>query len=362
MTETPKIAVVGAGIVGASIAWHLVGAGAEVTVLESGEPGGMATAASFAWINASWSNPEPYVRLRMRGMAEWRRLAGKVPGLPAAWCGGLCWDLPEAALREFARRHAAWGYAVRTVGRAEIAAIEPALAEPPALAVHAPAEGAVEPVRAALALLRDEAARGARLRTGMRVLALRWRGGHVVGVETAQGFVPADEVVVAAGAGTAELLATAEVGLRLETPPGLLAHSRPCPPLLQGIVLAPELHLRQTDEGRIVMGADFGGADPGADPAATARDLLARAGAMLRDAPALELDRWTVGYRPTPADGLPVIGRPEGMPGLYVAVMHSGMTLAPVVGQLAARELLTGDRDALLAPYGWREAVRGRSA
>ncbi len=53
-----RIIVVGAGIIGASIAWHLAKAGAEVTVIEADEPGGVATRNSWAWINASWGNPE----------------------------------------------------------------------------------------------------------------------------------------------------------------------------------------------------------------------------------------------------------------------------------------------------------------
>jgi glycine/D-amino acid oxidase-like deaminating enzyme len=357
MAESPRIAVIGAGIIGASVAWHLARAGAEVTVLEAGAPGGVATAASFAWVNASWSNPEPYVRLRMRSMAVWRRLAAEVAGLPAAWAGGLCWDLAEAELREFARRHAGWGYEVRTVDGAESARIEPNLVAPPELAVHAAAEGAVEPVRAAQALLRAAEARGARLLPQTRALGLRCRDGRVVGVETAEGFQAADEVVVAAGVGTPGILATAGLALRLEAPPGLLVHTRPHAPLLRGIVLAPELHMRQTQEGRLVIGADFGGADPGADADATARELLARAKAMLRGGRELELDRYTIGLRPTPADGFPVVGRPDGTGGLYLAVMHSGVTLAAAVGLLAARELLTGERDALLGGYGWRDAL-----
>ena len=48
-----KIIVVGAGIVGASIGWHLTRAGASVTIVDAGQAGGVATPASFAWINAS---------------------------------------------------------------------------------------------------------------------------------------------------------------------------------------------------------------------------------------------------------------------------------------------------------------------
>jgi glycine/D-amino acid oxidase-like deaminating enzyme len=74
--------------------------------------------------------------------------------------------------------------------------------------------------------------------------------------------------------------------------------------------------------------------------------------AALRGADGLEFDFHTVGYRPTPADGFPIIGRAEGVSGLYIAVMHSGITLAPAVGLFATREILKGERDPLLAPYG----------
>ena len=59
-----RIIVVGSGIIGASIAWHLTVAGAAVTVVDEGEPGGQATRNSWAWINARWGNSEPYFRLR----------------------------------------------------------------------------------------------------------------------------------------------------------------------------------------------------------------------------------------------------------------------------------------------------------
>lgn len=54
-------------------------------------------------------------------------------------------------------------------------------------------------------------------------------------------------------------------------------------------------------------------------------------------------------FRPVPADGLPVMG--EAADGLYLAVMHSGATLAALAGELAAREILGGSAEPLLAPY-----------
>ena len=131
MADRPQVLIVGAGIIGASIAWHLVRAGARVTVTEAGEPGGIATRNSWAWINASWGNPEPYFRLRVRAMDEWRRLEQEVSGIRVAWVGGLFWELPPEQLETFAVEHAAWGYDIRRVERAEVQRIEPHLATPP---------------------------------------------------------------------------------------------------------------------------------------------------------------------------------------------------------------------------------------
>ena len=96
--------VIGGGIIGASIAWHLAQS-SNVTIIAE-KLGGVATPNSFAWINASWGNPEHYVRLRMRSMAEWRHLKEAVPAIPVSWCGGLGWDLPPDRLLAFAREHA----------------------------------------------------------------------------------------------------------------------------------------------------------------------------------------------------------------------------------------------------------------
>lgn len=346
-----QIVVIGAGIIGASIAWHLTKAGARVTVVSESGAGGVATPNSFAWINASWGNPEIYFRLRSRAMAEWKRLANDLPGLPLAWCGGLCWDLPVDRLEAYAAEHASWSYGIERVDAKRAAQIEPNLVEPPEFAVYVAEEGVAEPVAAAKALLADAERHGAKITTGA-VTALMHFDGRVFGVEISGQRIAADEVVIAAGTGAPAIAATAGIKLPIETPPGLIVHSRPYKKLLNGLVHAEKLHMRQTAEGRIIAGSDFAGGDPGDNPDATASELFAAAKAALRGANGLELDFHTVGYRPTPTDGFPIVSRAEGMDGLYVAVMHSGITLAPAVGLFATREILDGERDPLLAPYG----------
>lgn len=55
----------------------------------------------------------------------------------------------------------------------------------------------------------------------------------------------------------------------------------------------------------------------------------------------LTIKSHVVGIRPIPEDGFPVVGRAPGIAGLYVAITHSGITLAPAIDHFVADELLT---------------------
>ncbi len=354
MADRPHVLIVGAGIIGASIAWNLVREGARVTVVEGGEPGGIATRHSWAWINASRGNPAPYFRLRVRAMEEWRGLERALPSIGVAWVGGLIWDMPPDALDAFAVEHASWGYGIRRVDRAEAQRIEPQLAAPPVLALHVAGEGTVEPLAAARTLLAAAQGLGATIIASNPVRSLDLRAGRVTGVETEAGRLDADAVVVAAGVATAALVATAGLALPMTAPPGLLVLSTRQEKLLNGLVMAPGLHVRQTADGRLVAGADFGGTDPGDDPTAAAGAVFAAMKGLIRSGASLAPDGHTLGHRPTPGDGFPAVGRAEGVAGLYVAVTHSGITLAPAIGRFVADEIMTGRRHALLEPYGLR--------
>ncbi len=373
------VIVVGAGIVGASIAWHLAarhGDQVRVTVVAS-KLGGTATPNSFAWVNANRGNPRVYYDLRHRSMARWRQMAGEVPGLSdlVQWTGSIQWDQPPDALARFVEQHSSWGYNVARVDAAEIARSEPQLA--PAAwpswgwGVRAADEGAVEPELAAGMLLKD-AQRLAQIRVETDKTVDRLilgDNGAVKGVVAQPGDIhmAADHVVLAAGVGTSAICA-ATTGLLPGALPitgrsGLLVHSKPVSQrLLNSIVLSQGLHMRQTTEGRIVTGADFGGgrlAD-GATPdeiCKASEDLLAEASCLFLPAAfpppteKLEFEFYTVGERPQPRDGLPILGAVPGRPGLTLAVMHSGVTLAAIVGELLADQAATGATDPALAAF-----------
>lgn len=348
----PEIVVIGAGIIGASIAWHLTRSGARVTILEAGEPGGVATPNSFSWINSNYHFTQDYFALRHHSMGEWRRLSAALPQLPVFLSGSIYLPAQGLDLEEFVARNTAWGYRIEIIDAERVKRLEPNLTLETDIAAQAHDEGAVEAQEVAELLSAAAVDEGSQLRTGAPVEDLVLEGGCVSGVRSGDETISADEVVVAAGAATPELVAMVGYDLPLSTPPGLLAHTRPVSRILNGLVLAEGLHMRQKANGQILAGSDFQGAELADDPESGGEELMRRLRTALSSSEPLVLERTTTGYRPTPADGLPVIGRPPGISGLTVAVMHSGVTLCPAVGAMVGEQLLTGNGHELLAPFG----------
>ncbi|MFD4699302.1 NAD(P)/FAD-dependent oxidoreductase [Streptomyces niveus] len=324
------LVVVGAGIVGASVAYHAARAGAVVTLVDAGQPGAGVTADSFAWIGSSGVRTGPAAALREAATDEYHRLEAELPGLPVNWSGSLSWGTTDAAPEA--------GPGQEIVDAATAATLEPALRQAPEWAVWAPGDGAVDPVGVIERLVAGAREHGARVCPDSRVTAIRRdAAGRVVGVETATGALSGGTVVLAAGAATAAL--GAPLGVRIPVAPSpatLFRFSAPAD-LVRTVVNNRDFDLRQVAPDRLVAAAD--------SPERT----LAAVRSTFHGAGDVELLSSRVGVRPMPADGEPIVGPVAGVPGFYVAVLHSAVTLAPAVGRLVARELLDGAAEPLLA-------------
>ncbi len=119
----PDVVVVGAGMLGAALAYRLARAGARVTVVDAGEPGGGTSGSSFAWANANDKTPLDYFRLNKAGMEAHRRLRDDLlaGGDDGGWLHRRAegWNWPGSAGREALLTKAArlkeWGYRVEVL-------------------------------------------------------------------------------------------------------------------------------------------------------------------------------------------------------------------------------------------------------
>ena len=349
-----KIAIIGLGVLGAGAARALTRLGAQVTVFERTAPGAGTTSTSYGWINAHRKQPRSYHELNVAGMAEHAAL----------WEQGCDWYV-RSGLLEWASdedgserlvanadRLRGYGYPVETITRVRAAELAPDLLIPPDAneLTWYPTEGYALPM-ALLARLWGEARdHGAELRCPVEVTAVEPVGSgarvHVGGGEP-EHF---DRVVIAVGRWTGQLTEQIVPTIPMLGPedpasPGLLAYTAPLAARVPFPVITPELNFRPDGGGRLLVAAlDLNAdvVDPGAryeaDPAFIS-ELLRRLGTLLRGGEYARVDHVDLGLRSLPADGHTVAG-PDSSGQIYILATHSGVTLGPLLGRLAAQEIV----------------------
>mgnify|MGYP000004315170 FL=1 len=373
MRPKTRIAVVGAGIVGSAIAYHLAKRGLDVTVLDRNTVASASSHGTFAWINASWAKqPESYHALNQMGVDAWYRLQRAVD-LPVKWGGSLEWFAAPERQDRLARdvqEQQTWGEPARMLTELEASTLEPRVAFGGAGRVAlSPRDGAVDPVLVSQLLVNAAKNYGARVIEHCELLRVdetsEDQRQKILG--TSCGDIAVDRFVLATGADPSAIRTFAGFDVPQRSTPGVIVVTQPIPPLLSHIVVAPGIHIHQRLDGRLVLGEQEGAPDnaahkvrltarptrfpSGATANQHAQRLMTLAKKYITDLPEVNVEEVIIGWRPLPLDGHPVIGPSPVDPNAYVAVMHSGVSLAAIVGELVAEELLTGQRAPVLEPF-----------
>ncbi len=351
-----KVAVVGAGIVGSSLAHWLSVGGAEVVLIDGEEPGSGTTSASFAWVNANNKLPRNYFELNVAGMREHEQIRGEIGGDWLHPTGNLIWAEDQATLERRVERLRSWSYAAELLSAsAVIENLEPGAALPEVRTAHFPEESWVDAPALTRTLVRAAGRNGMQTRFGDGVYGIETDGeGVTLRLEDGEA-VRADVVVNAAGAKGASVAEMVDRKLPLDVFPGLLVRVAISGEPLSHLMHTPRINIRPDDSGFVLLHHDsideqltddFTGIE---DPLCV--ELLERARRVLPALEDAEIVETRFGMRPVPSDGHSCVGALSAIPGYYEAVTHSGVTLGPIIGRLLAREILTGDVDPLIAPY-----------
>ncbi len=382
MAEADKVCdvlVIGAGIIGCTIAHALTVRGFKVVMIDSGVIGGGTSSASFSWINATSKIHDPeYFHLNALGLRlylDWARQWGAHRiGLHQA--GMIEWadaqdSIKLKALKAMMQQLNAANYSTVWLERAELAQLEPKLL------FEEGAEGLLVARDCWLDVPRFLAFLVTRLRqSGTRVIErccalelIADDSGKVAGVQTDAERYTCSSVVVATGAHTADVLSriTGYDGFRSRFPirqaPGLLVTTPPQPSGLVKHILysahSSGLHVRDAGQGRLLVGADDADGVVAENNAASvladaAQMLLTRLSQLIPDfkgSVSVNACRIDVGTRAVPTDGRSIAGPALAAEGLYLAVTHSGITLALVLAELVADCIDSGSVPDQLLPY-----------
>ena len=221
MTETADVIVVGAGVQGASLAYHLALRGVKVLVIERASVGSGATGRSSGFVRMHY-DLESEARLAFASLPYFRSWADRVG---SGDCGfvqtGFLQVMPDRLIPHVRANVAMLqgiGINTRLVSPAEVAHLLPgAVTEDIGIGAYEPESGYADPSGTAAGFLAAARGRGARLVQGCRVTAVLAVGEAVVGVESDRGRFGAPIVVDAAGAWAAGLAATVGVSVPVET-------------------------------------------------------------------------------------------------------------------------------------------------
>jgi glycine/D-amino acid oxidase-like deaminating enzyme len=344
-----SVIVVGAGIVGASLAFHFARRGAAVHVVEEGaQAGSGVTARAFGWVNIINIAPGAVnYRLVQEALADYARLQADLPdAFVAARPGSLFWLGGAAETEAFAAAHRAEGTDVEPVNAATITAWEPNLRQPPACAMFSPRDLALDPARLARDLID---ASGATATFGRKVENLILSGDRVSGVRFADGgMVEADLVILAGGTAVDKLAESVGFRSAVEASPSIILRYSCAAPVVNRILRGPGLEIRQSGDN--ILHVAKGYIDDTAEnaPKRIGERTLKVMHERLHLPDGVALVEAAAGYRPFFSDGMPRLGFLPGIEGAYVAVGHPGVILAPLLGRLAAEHVLDGQRSTLV--------------
>ncbi|WP_409467214.1 NAD(P)/FAD-dependent oxidoreductase [Streptomyces sp. HC307] len=362
-----KVIIIGAGVLGVSVARQLAVAGEDVLLLDQWGAGTGTTATTFAWTNSSRKPDPDYHRLNLAGMEEHARLAEQLRGAPSYFpSGALQWAdaASEQWLAGNVERLQSLGYPAHWVTPDEATRIAGDLRIPATITsiAHFPSEGYVLPDLFVGNLLADAEQHGATCAIG-EVVAIDDRPDGVSVTLAGGEICSGDRVVLAAGRWTERLAAQAGIDVPLVTDAGrgaqtvgLLGYARSPELDLRCVIHSPGLNLRPAAGGHAVLqaldlNADVDPEDPPSANGDIASTLARRFSALLPDpsrAPKIDL---RVGLRSLPADGHPIVGYASAQSRVYCLVSHSGVTLAPILGHLVATEITTDQEQDLLRAF-----------
>lgn len=339
MASTKKrIVVVGAGIVGVSIAWHLARLEFDVTIIEKNEPATGATGSAFGWLTGAVNDDAPDVFLRRAALADWHRLEEHIPELQINWSGSLKYGAePQACLPD-----------ERLLLSAEIATLEPALVRSPSQARYAAKDGTVDAPEATRILLDKALGMGVGLQNQTSVTGVCRAEGKVTGVQTSRGLLDADYVVLACGTGIPVLTELMGTPVPVLSSPAVLLRFAIPQRVVNTLIAGDDIEVRHTRNGDLLAAEDYPENGSVRETVFAAQESV-REG--LRGAESASLTEYSVGERPVPQDGHPVLGFADESRGIYVAVMHPAVTCAATIGRLVAEEIRDGESDKIPESY-----------
>ncbi len=369
------VVIIGAGVIGSSIAYHLAQEKLDVILLESGDIASGSSGACDGMVFLQSKRAGIHLDLAIESRRRFGRLAQMLP-VPIGYqeTGGMIVIETEdelAAMHSFVDQQRAGGLEISLLDADRARGLEPHLGDHILGATHSPLDGQVNPIALTLGFALGAKSRGVRVATKAAVHGIELKAGRVVAVETASERFETDIVINAAGAHAGDI--GAMVGLTIPIRPrrGQIIVTETCPPIITHCMITAKYlsakynsritttdgegaSIEQTENGNFLLGStrEFAGFHRQTTPAGLQR-IAATTTSLIPALKNVNVIRSFSGLRPHTPDGLPILGPVEQIPGFIMAAGHEGdgIALAPITGELIAQIVARGGSDRSLDAF-----------
>lgn len=365
MSNCAEVIIIGGGVIGCATAYYLAKEGTSVIVLEGSDHiGNGGSSRNGGGVRQSGRDPRE-LPLAMYGIRTlWPHLSEELEtDCEYHQDGNLRLGKTEKhreILEGLADRARACGLDVRMIDGDEVRRINPHLSHEVTVASWCPTDGHANPMTTTLGFYKMARRLGARFITGEPVTELRTVKGKIRKVITPNNVYEGEQVLVAAGLHSREILGT--VGIDVPMDGSLLealVTEAEAPMFDQMLGTADaDFYGHQTKHGSFVFGGSSG-LEPfykdNGTPVTSSRTAPCICRGIMKYFPELadaKIVRTWAGWSDRSADGVPVLGAVDEIPGLYAACAFTGhgFGISPAVGDQLAKLIRTGSTDVDLSP------------
>ena len=345
------VIIIGSGVVGSSIAYHLSEYKEhEILLIDKDFPLSGTSGSTQAWVWVHTKVPSWYGELSLYSAELYPILEKKIGDVEYNRTGGIAPFFNEAEREKayrLAEKQAEVGIDIKVLTKDEVLEMEPYLSSKIAGATFSKLDGAVNPFRPMELYVKSARKNGVKKSYYNRVLDIV-KSGNGYQVKTERGTFLTTKLILAGGPWSKDLGELLGVHIPIKQVRGQIIITEPLQPFLKYTIGG----IRQTVNGEVLIG--YSKEEVGYDRRTTL-DVIQQTAKMAIDfIPALaeaNIVRTFAGIRVMPLDELPILGQIPGLPGAFIAAMHSGITLSPIVGTLMAELLTEGETSLDITRY-----------
>lgn len=360
----PHIVIIGGGVIGTSIAYHLAELDARVTLIEKKDLASGSSGACDGQVFMQSKKPGVHLSLAMESINRFETLQRELPtNIEFKKTGGMViieTDTEYHAMKKFVKEQQSIGLDVQLLDQTQALRKEPFLSPSILGSTFSPLDAQVNPINLTLGFALAARKNHARIINQARVMAIRTKNNRVTGVATTRGNFNADIVVNAAGSMAGLMSDMVEISMPVQPRQGQIVVTHAEESLLSCCLISAKyiaakynsslaanagqgISMEQVNNGNLLLGStrEFVGFNK-ENTLSGIWKIIRQTAAILPILENFQVIRTFAGLRPYTPDGLPILGPVKSLNGFFMAAGHEGdgIALSPITGYLMARMLL----------------------